>query len=141
MVQGLEGVVECLVFPLFSLEFIVHGFYLAVVAFKFTKNHLFIDAALELFFDLIKVLLDFGEFVRVCFGVFCFVDKKGSFVTQLCKFGFEIIEHGFEVCLCDFVSVDHVVVAVLADGAAETNAAATVFAEALYLFIAMLCAA
>ena len=130
-----------MVFPLFSLKFIVHGFDLAVVAFKFTKDHLFVDAALELFFDLIKVLLDFWEFVRVCFGVFRFVDKKGSFVTQLCKFGFEIIQHGFEVCLCDFVSVDHVVVAVLADGAAETNAAATVFAEAFYLFVAMLCAA
>jgi len=37
----------------------VHGFDLAVVAFKFTKDHLFVDAALELFFDLIKVLLDF----------------------------------------------------------------------------------
>ena len=130
-----------MIFPLFSLKFIVHSFYLAVVAFKFTKYHLFVDATLEFFLYLIKVLLDFWQFVRVCFSVFCFVDKKCSFVTQLGKFGFEILKHGFKVCLCNFVIVDHVVVAVLADGAAETNATATVFTETLNLLVTMLSAA
>ena len=60
-----QGVVQGLVFPLFTLQLEVHVFYLRVVALKLAENHLFILAVRELSLDMLEVVDDFRQFVRV----------------------------------------------------------------------------
>jgi len=60
-----QGVVQGLVFPLFTLQLEVHVFYLRVVALKLAKNHLFILTVRELNLDVLEVVDDFRQFVRV----------------------------------------------------------------------------
>ena len=67
LLQTLEGVVHRLVLTLLSLQLVVHGLDLIIVAFEFTEDHLFVRALLELGFDLVEVLLDLWELLRISF--------------------------------------------------------------------------
>ena len=109
----------------------MHVFDLGVVALKLTQNHLLVFAVGELGLDLLEVVHDFGQLVRIGLLRLSLVQQLRSFVPQLVDFIIEHIKHGFEICVVELIHIDHVVVSVLADSAAEADARGAVLAEAL----------
>ena len=70
----LQSIIESLILSFFSLKLEVHGFYLIVVSFEFTENHLFIDSFHEFAFDFVKICYDFGQLLRICLLITSFLE-------------------------------------------------------------------
>ena len=100
-----------------------------VVSLKLTKDHFFVLSVAEVGLDLFEVVDDLRQLVRVSFLTACLFYKLLSFIAQLVDFVIKHFEHGFEICIIQFIAIDHCVVTMLSDCAAEADSCRAVFAE------------
>lgn len=133
-----EGIVQSLIFALLPLQLVVHRLDLGVVALELTHNHLFVNAMLEPVFDVFEEVDDLRQLFGVSLLRLGLLEQLGGLFPQLVNLAVEGYQHGLQVGLGHLVDVHHVVVAVLADCAAEADSAGAVFAEALDGFKAVL---
>lgn len=118
----------------------MHCFNLVIVSFYLSKDHLFVSALLEFNFYFFEVFLNFRQLFCVGLRTFGFIEKEGSFISELLQFLFKSIYHWLKISSRDFICVHDRVVSVLTDRASETYSTCTVFAKASNLLITVLCA-
>ncbi len=107
----------------------MHVLDLRVVPFKFAEDHLFVLSVRKLGLDHFEVVDDFGQFVRVCLLTASFLEQLGCFVSQLVYLVVKHVDHGLQIRVVQLVAVDHIVIAMLANGTAEADSHRAVFAE------------
>lgn len=99
----------------------MHVLDLSVVPLKFAKDHLFVLSVRKLGLDHFKVIDDFGQFVRICLLTASLFEQLGCFISQLVYLVVKHVDHGLQIRVVQLVAVDHVVIAMLANGTAEAD--------------------
>lgn len=94
-----KSVVECVVFPLFALQLVMHRLNLCVVALELAQDHVFVDSLLEPLFDAVKLLLNFRQLFRVRLLRLSLLEELRSLFPKLIYFDVESVEHWLEICL------------------------------------------
>ena len=99
----------------------MHVLDFVVVSLQLVNDHLLVLSIGKLCLDLVEIADDLGQFVRVGLLGPSLFKKFLCLVPQLVDLVVKHVEHRLQVSVVELVRVAHIVISVLADGAAEAN--------------------